>query len=765
MTKLILFLYFLLALVAIGRAQSLQGKISDSQTGEPIPFVRIAIEELQLNTRTDVHGMYHFDQLPNVQISIIVSIPDYDPLIHRVSISGNTTLNFSLTPKHTVFEEHIVSSSEGRFQKDNITAVTYQSTDKLFESGASSLGEALINIPGVQQATIGTGISRPVIRGLSGMRVVTYWNGLRIENQQWGEDHGMGASELGLKGVEVVKGPASLLYGADALGGAIHFRDEDYVTLNTRKVSASSRFETNARATNNAIGFQTNTGKLKLNIFGNYMSNTDFQLPDGRYLENSRFWAGNIKSALGYRHKNYVLNVRYHGTISQIGLPGHNHEILPDPENFISNRRGLRSPILPRQHLQNHFIQLENKLLFKRSDLSFQIGHTINQLKEYDHSREIPYIDLTLNNSLYTLQYNYHVSEKWNFKIGAQGMIQMNRNSLPATSFLIPDANTLDNGLYATTSYELKKWRFQGGIRFDHRSIQSNALPADTNIVMNIDPTPISRSFTTMNYSFGAVHNTKRTTTRLNVSSGFRAPHMSELLANGVHHGSMRYERGDRNLKAEKGIQFDAAIELHFDHLEVIINPYFSYLTNFIYLSLTDSIASNNVGYFPVFQFSQAQQAYLYGGEVAFHYHPHKMHRLHLESNFSMTLAENGNRDYLNLIPQPNTNSRIRFDIKNKGLFEIKSITAEHQYFMAQNRVAAYETIAPSFHLIHLAINSTLHTSIPLHISFGVRNLLNQEYIWHLSPLKNLGGGVPQPGINLFVKLSVDLVQQHKKKN
>jgi iron complex outermembrane recepter protein len=757
MAKLILLFNFLLLLGLVGNAQSLSGKITDNETKAGIPFARIQIEQLHLNTLTDENGNYHFHTLPNSKLKIKISIPDYETLLLLVPISGETTMDFQLIPKHTVFEEHIVSASDGRLQKENITAIEYQSKEKLFETGASTLGEALVNIPGVQQSTIGTGISRPVIRGLSGMRVVTFWNGLRIENQQWGEDHGMGASELGMKGVEVIKGPASLLYGADALGGVIHFIDEDYVMAGTHKLSASSRIESNAHATVNELGYQTNNGKWKFNVFGNYLSYKDFQLPDGRYLANSRFWGTNLKSSLGFRHNNYVFNLRYHGTFSKIGLPGHTHDVDPDPETFLSNRRGFRPLTLPFQMIQNHFLQLENKLFFKRSDLTLNIGQTLNNLMEFDHDRDIAYTNLSLTNSVYHIKYNYHITEKLSLFIGAQGMLQINRNRLPTLSYLIPDANTLDNGAYAMVSYEIQKWRIQGGLRVDHRSIQSLSLPIDTNLILNIDPNPLNRSFTTFNYSAGAVRNTKRTTLRMNASSGFRAPHMAELLASGVHHGSMRFEQGDRNLQAEQGIQLDLALELHFDHLEVIINPYFSAISNFIYLNLTDSMVSNPIGNFPIFQFSQVDQAYLYGGEIAFHYHPHQLHRLHLESNFSITLAEDAKGNYINLIPQPNANTRIRFDIKNKGFVQIKSVTAEHQFFMAQNRVATYEKLAPAFHLIHLAMNTTIHTSVPIQLSLGVRNLLNETYIWHLSPLKNLGGGVPQPGINLFVKISADL--------
>ena len=215
---LIIFLF----LVGGIQAQKLDGVVKDKKTGKPIDLVTVSIPELYQRTTTDPFGKFNFDNLPEVSIDIVFDLLDYESRIIRVNIKEFQFLTVELNPKHTVFEEVIVSASEGKLHNENITAIDYRSKDHIFETGATTLGEALVNIPGVQQSTIGVGVSQPVIRGLSGMRVVTFWNGLRIENQQWGQDHGMATSEVGMKGVEVIKGPSSLLYGADAIGGVLY---------------------------------------------------------------------------------------------------------------------------------------------------------------------------------------------------------------------------------------------------------------------------------------------------------------------------------------------------------------------------------------------------------------------------------------------------------------------------------------------------------------------------------------------------------------
>lgn len=761
-TKIGIILFLLLA-PAILSAQTLVGKVVDVESGEAVPFAKIGNRDLSINSMTDLDGNFKLNNLPKASIELVVYALDYEKKIIRINVSNKNEITVNLQAKHTVFEEVIVSASEGRLQKDNITAVEYRSKDNLFESGATSLGEAIVNIPGVQQSTIGVGISRPVIRGLSGARVVTYWDGLRIENQQWGDDHGMGASEIGLKGVEVVKGPSSLLYGADALGGVIHFRDEDYVAEGTQKFYASTKAESNSMGSINEMGFQSNNGKIKLNLFGNYVSHTDFQLPNGDFIKNSRFWSTNLKGALGYRHNNYILNIRYHGSYSQLGIPGHTHEQVDDNEAFITDRRGLRNPLFPAQYIFNNFLTTEHKFLFDRSDLNIQIGNTNNHLREFEHNDDIPFTNLMLNNTTYNIKYNHHFSEKLNLKIGGQGMFQFNRNLSHTESYLIPDANSIDNGAYAILNYEMDKWRFQGGVRYDTRLLKSFLPEVDSSVTANIDETPIDRIYQTLNYSAGFVRNSKRTTLRFNASSGFRAPHLAELLADGVHHGSLRYERGDRDLVSEQALQLDVALELHFDHFEFIVNPYFSVVNDFIYLQSTDSVVTGQVGEFNYFEFSQVDRAYLYGGEVGFHYHPHNLHRLHLESNFSITIGENENGNAINFIPQPNLNSRVRFDINNKHKLKVRYISLEHQYFMDQNRVAPFERATPAFHLLNVAAHLKYQGKQNWLFSLGARNILNTEYIAHLSPLKNLGTGIAQPGINFFIKATYQLSKNRNK--
>ncbi len=746
-TKIVLSGLITLFLANFALSQNLEGRIVDTENNKGVPFAKISFPSFSLNTSSDSLGYFTLSNFPNTQTKVKVTAFGYETILKDVTLSSDSLI-VMIEPSHTVFEEVIVTASEGKLQRENITAVEVLSRKELFATGATNLGEAMNRIPGVQSSSVGMGISKPVIRGLSGMRVVTYNNGLRIENQQWGQDHGLGASMVGLDRVEVVKGPSSLLYGSDALGGVIQMIDEPYIQKGQTEIKASTRFESNSLGTTNEVGVRMNNGKLKLNMHANFINHADFQLPNGQFIQNSRYWGTNFKANVGYRKKNYVLNIRYQMMYNRIGIPGHSHNENPTTIEFIRDERG-RQGTLPAQFIFNNYLLIDNKFFFDRSELIIQLGNTNSSLREHDEKVTIPFTHLNLNNSTYNIRYDYKWTDKLVLKTGAQGMVQLNRNFFPTESFLIPDANTIDNGVYTMLNYELNKWDFQIGVRYDRRDINTfQRAGVDSSIVENIDDTPISRSFDQLNYAAGFVRNDKNTTFRFNVSSGYRAPHLAELKADGFHHGSLRYEQGDASLVAEQALQFDATMELHFDHFEFIVNPYFNRIENFIYLYQSDQFA----GSFPIFEFRQADMAYLYGGEAGFHYHPHQLHRLHLESTFSLTIAEGANGAPINLIPQPMLNTQVRLEIKNKGKFSIDNVVLEHQYFLPQNRVGLNEQPTVDFHLINVAANFKIGSLDKWSGSFGVRNALNTSYIGHLSALKNLG--LNQPGINFFGSLN-----------
>lgn len=729
-------------------AQVFKGKVISEEDGTPIPYATVYFVDLHTGVSCNENGYFEYNyQLPKT-FKVKFSGVGYQSKTVYLKFPIEEEYVIKLKKAHINLNEVTVSSTTGILQKHSITNIETRSISELTINLPTTLGEAISNIPSVYQTTTGVGISKPVIRGLSGMRIVTYINGLRIENWQWGGDHGMGASENGIGSVEIIKGPSSLLYGADALGGVVYFLDEPYAGLNEVNLSAESRYESNTNGTINFFSTKINKNNLRINVHGNYTNHADYRLPNGQYAKFANFSESNIKTTLGYNYKNWILNIRYNFIKSFFSLPGHTHDTIFTKETFqrLDAGRNIR---IPAQHINNHYSLVENTFYFKNSDLKIWLGNTSNRLTEFDEKVTIPGIDMTLNTSTYNLRYKKNIREKIYIISGFQGMYQFNENGSKASERLLPNSTLNDNGVYTLLHSEIANWELQAGIRFDNRRISSKEFFKGRE--------PITKQYQGFNYSVGASNKSDIFQFRINASSGFRPPHLSELLSNGVHHGTLRFEIGDISLKSEISHQIDFSSEYIFDHLRIILNPFYQRIFNYIYINP----AGTRVDGFPLFYYKQANYAELMGGDIGWHYHPHILHQLHIENNVSYIYAQNDKGNALPLIPQTRFNSTLRFELNTKGLIRIENISIQHLYLLEQNRVAVYESPSAAYQLVHASVSFKINFKNPIYIRTGVKNIFNESYIDHLSRLKNIG--LENPGRNFYLSLKLNI--NYKLKN
>lgn len=727
-------------------AQDFSGQILDSTTKEGIPFAQLFLIDYHQGTKTDEFGKFSFSGKYPERVTVRVSAFGYETVILETSVSTN--LKFYLLESHIDVKEVTASGNKNDLQKYSITHVELRSIEELNAVPTTNLGQAIEQIPGVYNSSTGNGVSKPVIRGLQGTRVVSVLNGIRIENQQWGGDHGMGITELGIGTVEAIKGPASLVYGADALGGVIYYADESFANQKTQELKTSSQFESNSLGTTSSLFYKGSVNGLKINAGGNFSSHADYQLPNGQFAKNSRYQSGSGKLGLGWSKGKWISTLKYVYSSAQIGIPGHTHDTILVPELFQSPDQ-IRKKSLPVQYFTNHIASFDNKFVFKRQTLDLLVGYTRNQLEEYEEKVTIPGMSVALNNALYTFKMNATITERWSVVYGIQGMTQWQKNEIKAEERLVPDASQLDNGAFVTVYYERKNWKWQAGIRGDLRQISSKSDSVGFPIAFN-------KTYSGNNFAIGGVFHRKKQTFRMNVSSGFRVPHLSELLSDGVHHGTLRYEKGNTNLTSEQAIQLDVTYEYGDEHLSLIVNPFVSYIQNFVYLNPLDTMIEG----LQVFEYAQLPEAYLTGFDAGIHYHPHFAHLLHLESAFSYIRGMSTSKENLSLMPQPRWNTSIiwRFNMKSK--VQIKDAVVQYNHFFAQNDVSQFETRSSSYGLLNCATTLQLDTKSPLQLQVGVRNLLNTNYIDHLSRLKNIG--LESPGRNIYIKLIIKVNYEKK---
>ncbi len=727
-------LIFFLITPFLGQSQTFTGTVIDKNTQKPIPFAQVYFVDLKTGTITNQNGVFKIENIKQKKIHLQISFVGYQTIDDYINLDSVSKKTYYLEESHFDLHEVVVSVPTGKLQGENIVAIEHKKIKDLQITSPLTLAEAISNIPGVEQNTTGSGIGKPVIRGLSGNRIVTYAQGIRIENQQWGSEHGLGVGDVGIESVEVIKGPASLLYGSDALGGVLFFIDERYANQNSVKGFVETKFLSNALGSINNAGIKINKKNIKFNLFTNYSSFADYQTPDFKRVYNTRFDQKNVKAALGYNNSFWITNLRYSFLQNDYGIV--------DTALYTANSQ--RSFELPYQTINNQNLSLENTFLLKQGKINLILGYSNNYRREFEDDIQQQAMGLKLDTYTYNLKwYSPIYKDKLSFIVGSQGMRRLNNNN--GLEYLIPNSNTTDVGAFIIGNLKINKLKLQAGIRADMRQINAQELVEDVVVFPNF-----KNEYKGLTYSLGGMYKLKKMKLRGNLSSGFRAPNTSELLANGVHEGTNRYIIGNQNLKNEIAQQVDFTIEYQYEHLSFSVSPFLNVIDNYIYLSPTDSMIDGT----PVYEYKQSN-AYLYGGEAGFHYHPHQIHWLHISSNVSVVLAEDNSGKALPLIPQTKINSTIGAEFKEKGKVHFKNIYVQHIYKFDQNRIGQFESPTRGYHLINLGIDAVLNLKQQkLIFTTGVKNALNSNYIDHLSRLKPIS--IPNPGINFYVGIKLE---------
>ncbi len=754
MRKLIFLLPFILGFQYTLMAQNhINGSVTD-ENQEPVFGADIYIEQLHIGTTSDESGLFKLDNIPNGTHKLRISFVGFNTENLEVTIkSEETVVEVFLTPSVFHMDEVILSAPFNKLQSENVMKIESKSIETLKKAGAPTLMQGISNIPGVAEITTGTGIGKPVIRGLSGNRVLVYTQGVRLENQQFGSEHGLGMSESGIESVEVIKGPASLLYGSDALGGVLYLNPEKFAYQGETKVNVSQSFFSNTLGSNTSLGFKTSKKKVKFIVRGGFNSHADYQISDGDRVTNSRFLEKDFKAGIGLNLDQFVTEFRYNYNQSEIGIP-----------EGIEEQTTSRSAALPYQDLNTHILSLHNHFYLNKSKIDLNLGYIVNNRKEFEdehdheendeedevHAEEEAALDMKLKTFSYDLKYNLPQMGQFETIAGIQGMSQENQNF--GEEILIPDATINDIGLLLTSTLSITdQSSLQGGIRYDHRSLSSSSFekedptfPSQEIIIDGLD-----RSFSNFTFSLGYKNLFfKKITSRINMASGFRAPNLAELTSFGVHHGSNRFEIGNPDLESEQNLQIDLSFEYGNKHLEVFVNGFYNKLNNYIFANPTGEIVDE----YQVFEYIQ-NDAKLYGGEFGIHLHPHPFDWLHLESTFETVIGEQNNGDYLPLIPANKLANTIRVEIKGTETINEIYTALVLDSFLEQNKVSLNETVTPAYNLLHLRMGASLSfDKISIGINLSFNNLLDQTYISHLSVLK--ADMIPNPGRNIVLGLN-----------
>lgn len=723
--KFIFNLLLIMAIPSLYAQNALTGTISDKKTNEPIVFANVYLPQLEKGSTTDNNGNFTINNLPKGTYKMVISIIGYETFSQIANIPSAESLRIALNPSAIEMEEVIVSTPFHKLQSENVMKVERESVSDLKSKGSVTLTDGLSNIAGVESVTTGLSIGKPVIRGLSSNRVLVYTQGVRLENQQFGDEHGLGLNEAGVESVEVIKGPASLLYGSDALGGVLYLNPERFAEANTTKGDIGGTYYSNTQGYSTNAGVKSSGEKFKFLFRGSLAEHSDYQTKDYS-VTNTRFREQDFKSGLGFQDNKFKTELRYNINHSKLGIP-----------EEIGVQSNDRTPLLPYQDITNHVLSSKSSVFFNNSSLDINLGLLYNDRKEFEDHHEDedevleeeeehegeegldPALHMKLKTFNYDVKYNLPQMGKFETIIGVQGMNQTNTNY--GEEQLIPDATTNDIGILATSHIHFEKVDIQLGARFDNRTI--DVLDG------------LNRNFSSFNGAVGIKTDiANQLTMRLNLATGFRAPNLAELTSDGTHEGTNRYEIGNPNLTNEQNFQADLSLEYGNEHFELFANGFYNLIQNYIYITPNGEIIEDS----PAFDYVQ-NDARLYGGEVGFHLHPHPLDWLHVESSFESVTGQQEDDTYLPLIPANSLRNTIRVEIDSQWFKKGYAFITLKSTF-AQNNINQFETTTDAYDLLSAGFGGTIQFfKKDLELFVSGTNLTDAEYINHLSRLKSEG--------------------------
>ena len=601
---------------------------------------------------------------------------------------------------------------------------------------SSNIIDALASEPGVSQVTTGAGISKPVIRGLGYNRVVVISDGLRQEGQQWGDEHGVEIDANDVHSVEIIKGPASLMYGSDALAGVIIFHADPNPAPDSFSAGFNSEYQSNSGLAAYSLYHGGNLNGVVWNLrFSDryahaYRNAADGLVPGSQFRERAvtgmtglnRKW-GFSRLTLGY----------YHLTPGMI--EGYEEGSLEGPTGY-----GME---LPFQQVHHYKALSDNTFLVGEGRVKMLLGFQQNRRQEYEEELDEAELDFKLNTVNYDLKYISGETDGWKVSTGINGMWQESDNL--GEEVLIPAYRLLDAGLFVTASRALEKLHFSGGIRGDLRRLHSLALPGRFE--------DFSRGFQGLTGSAGVVWSPlPALNLRANVARGFRAPNLSELASNGVHEGTVRYERGNSDLKPEFSLQGDLGADFTSEHLSLTAAVFCNRIDNYIYAARTGEVEDG----YQVYRY-EADGAILYGTELSADCHP--VHRLHLGADWSYVRGTSDGRD-LPLMPAPRLAAEVKWEITHDGKVLNNSyiaFRADHR-FAQEHFLPGTETATEAYTLLGASAVTDLMVRgrRAATLSIIADNLTDAVYFDHLSRLKYVG--VHNPGRNVTFKLEIPIL-------
>jgi iron complex outermembrane receptor protein len=739
-----------------------------------LPGVSIYIPEFQKFCISEAGGTYILRNVGIGAVNIQFTLIGYKTVVKTINTRDSATvLNIKMEPSTTELEEVVVTSNSTKLPDNLPYSVSTHTIAEFKKNGDLSLMQSLSRQPGVDKISMGNGISKPIIRGLSFSRILLYQNGTRMETQPWDDRHDIGISDNGLDKVEIVRGPAALIYGADALGGALIFIDEKPAPAGSMKGDVNVGFYTNTLGYNGDVGIKQTSAKgvfysLRL---GNQMHTSYLQGAEDKsvtikdtefkpFAANSKWGNTSAKATVGLSRKWGVSKITYSYFNQKTGMIENEGDTNQTADVFNHEQRDPEFEA-PFQNVTSQVISNENTIVAKHSKINLNLSYQDNDRREFEPDGKSKEGELAFGLKLHTITYDAKWSsdaeKKFGVTIGSQGMFQKNENF--GRESLVPDANVNDIAGYALLRYDVPKWNFLAGLRADMRHIEIETFEGSEAILDTLDNRPeldMEKDYSPFNGSIGvAFHPDKDVTLKVNAATGFTAPNYAELGTWGRHEGTFRFEKGNTNLDIEQNQEFDAGIIWETKLVDLNLTGFYNHIDNYIYIRNTGvdtAFAVNDVDtILPVYAYAQNNAA-LSGLEASLDVHPEQVKWLDVLLTYAMikgTLDRGGNLPY---IPANKMTAELKLHAKNFDWVQQPYFSFIASNYSAQKNVDTFEEPTDGYTLLDLNLGFNVKwNKQTTEVRLGVTNLLNTQYDNHLSLVKSIF--VHEMGRNIFINL------------
>jgi iron complex outermembrane receptor protein len=686
----------------------LSGIIKDSYNKAPLNGVKINIPDLNLSAATDSLGKYSINNIPGGTYIVEVGAAGYATKIENIKIKGSIQKSYLLDPAANQLKEVVVTGVIHATDKQSTPySITTIDNAYLLQNSSTNAIDAIAKAPGVSAITDGQSISKPVIRGLGYNRILTVNDGVEQVDQAWFDEFGIEADPNAVNKYEILKGPASLAYGSDAIGGVVNLIAEQPLPEGQVKGEVLFNYQTNNGLISNMLHLAgTQNGISWSARVDNTMAHA-YQDPVDGYVLNSQFSNLNIDGTVGLHRKwGYTqLHVSYFDMQTGIvdGTRDSTSGMMERPVAYPGLNNGAPTYVLPthqeqvtytpfviNQRIRHTKLVWDNSIGAGDGRIKAIFSWQKNQRQENNdptmpNTSDIYY---SSNAATYDVRYVSAQTGGFNFSGGANGVYQDSKSL--GTLMLIPNYNFFEIGAFAIANQKIGKLNLSGGIRYDTRIFKgadhwvdsTNQAPASPYAPNAFHEFPgFTSHFSGMSFSFGGTYNfAPNVYAKANIARGWRAPNVAESAANGVHDGTVVYEIGDPSLKPETSLEEDVAFGISSKDVDLEIDLFNNRINDFIYAralktaagldSINNSLNAAGLGAAPVYKYTQGQ-AQLYGGEIAFNIHPRAIPRFEFNTTLSMVygglLHTPDSTKYLPFVPPTRITADIKFHIPGPG--------------------------------------------------------------------------------------------------